>query len=147
MVKGCREPPYPSVLTDATMEKLALTKFISQESHCEVDRRLLDSPPRLSIRPAPVTLMAPVDSRFFLLRFLKCLSCCTRWSTGRIRWTCPRSAHQSQEGAPAPRRGQCSTGLETPTWAKSCGKAATWSSGMDSRAVRLIDYKSKFYYI
>lgn len=37
MVKGCREPPYPSVLTDATMEKLALTKFISQESHCEVD--------------------------------------------------------------------------------------------------------------
>ncbi|XP_042347542.1 pleckstrin homology domain-containing family M member 2 isoform X2 [Plectropomus leopardus] len=36
MVKGCREPPYPSVLTDATMEKLALTKFISQESHCEV---------------------------------------------------------------------------------------------------------------
>ncbi|KAK1898097.1 Pleckstrin like domain containing family M member 2 [Dissostichus eleginoides] len=35
MVKGCREPPYPSVLTDATMEKLALTKFVSQESHCE----------------------------------------------------------------------------------------------------------------
>ncbi|XP_062283015.1 pleckstrin homology domain-containing family M member 2 [Scomber scombrus] len=36
MVKGCREPPYPSVLTDATMEKLALTKFVSQESNCEV---------------------------------------------------------------------------------------------------------------
>nr|XP_046252519.1 pleckstrin homology domain-containing family M member 2 isoform X2 [Scatophagus argus] len=36
MVKGCREPPYPSVLTDATMEKLALTKFVSQESQCEV---------------------------------------------------------------------------------------------------------------
>uniref|UniRef100_A0A8C6TE79 Pleckstrin homology domain-containing family M member 2 n=1 Tax=Neogobius melanostomus TaxID=47308 RepID=A0A8C6TE79_9GOBI len=36
MVKGCREPPYPSILTDATMEKLALTKFIAQESHCEV---------------------------------------------------------------------------------------------------------------
>ncbi|XP_023120304.2 pleckstrin homology domain-containing family M member 2 isoform X1 [Amphiprion ocellaris] len=36
MVKGCREPPYPSILTDATMEKLALTKFVSQESHCEV---------------------------------------------------------------------------------------------------------------
>lgn len=36
MVKGCREPPYPSVLTDATMEKLALTKFVSQESHCEL---------------------------------------------------------------------------------------------------------------
>ncbi|KAG8002857.1 Pleckstrin-like proteiny domain-containing family M member 2 [Nibea albiflora] len=36
MVNGCREPPYPSVLTDATMEKLALTKFVSQESQCEV---------------------------------------------------------------------------------------------------------------
>ncbi|CAB1329768.1 unnamed protein product, partial [Coregonus sp. 'balchen'] len=36
MIKGCREPPYPSVLTDATMEKLALTKFVSQESHCKV---------------------------------------------------------------------------------------------------------------
>ncbi|XP_034027837.1 pleckstrin homology domain-containing family M member 2 isoform X2 [Thalassophryne amazonica] len=36
MVKGCREPPFPSVLTDATMEKLAVVKFISQESHCEV---------------------------------------------------------------------------------------------------------------
>ncbi|KAM4563131.1 pleckstrin homology domain-containing family M member 2 isoform 2-T2 [Odontesthes bonariensis] len=36
MVQGCREPPYPSVLTDATMEKLALTKFVSQESQCEV---------------------------------------------------------------------------------------------------------------
>ncbi|KAF7649496.1 hypothetical protein LDENG_00140640 [Lucifuga dentata] len=36
MVKGCREPPYPSILTDATMEKLALIKFVSQESQCEV---------------------------------------------------------------------------------------------------------------
>lgn len=36
MVKGSREPPYPSVLTDATMEKLALTKFVAQESQCEV---------------------------------------------------------------------------------------------------------------
>ncbi|XP_076022533.1 pleckstrin homology domain-containing family M member 2 isoform X2 [Genypterus blacodes] len=36
MVSGCREPPYPSVLTDATMEKLAVTKFVSQETHCEV---------------------------------------------------------------------------------------------------------------
>ncbi|XP_051518000.1 pleckstrin homology domain-containing family M member 2 isoform X3 [Myxocyprinus asiaticus] len=33
---GCREPPYPSVLTDATMEKLALTKFVCQETHCEL---------------------------------------------------------------------------------------------------------------
>lgn len=36
MVKGCREPPYPSILTDATMEKLALAKFVAQESKCEV---------------------------------------------------------------------------------------------------------------
>ncbi|KAF4078086.1 hypothetical protein AMELA_G00195430 [Ameiurus melas] len=28
--------PYPAVLTDATMEKLALIKFVCQESHCEV---------------------------------------------------------------------------------------------------------------
>ncbi|XP_055787749.1 pleckstrin homology domain-containing family M member 2 isoform X2 [Salvelinus fontinalis] len=41
MIKGCREPPYPSVLTDATMEKLALTKFVSQESHCEVSQVLI----------------------------------------------------------------------------------------------------------
>uniref|UniRef100_A0A8C2Q7T7 Pleckstrin homology domain-containing family M member 2 n=1 Tax=Cyprinus carpio TaxID=7962 RepID=A0A8C2Q7T7_CYPCA len=33
---GCREPPYPSVLTDATMEKLALSKFVCQETHCEL---------------------------------------------------------------------------------------------------------------
>ncbi|XP_051515938.1 pleckstrin homology domain-containing family M member 2-like isoform X2 [Myxocyprinus asiaticus] len=32
---SCREPPYPSVLTDATMEKLALSKFVCQETHCE----------------------------------------------------------------------------------------------------------------
>ncbi|XP_072442664.1 pleckstrin homology domain-containing family M member 2 isoform X3 [Chiloscyllium punctatum] len=35
MIKGCREPPYPSILTDATMQKLALTKFVAQESSCE----------------------------------------------------------------------------------------------------------------
>ncbi|XP_069774979.1 pleckstrin homology domain-containing family M member 2 isoform X2 [Narcine bancroftii] len=36
MIKGCREPPYPSILMDATMQKLALTKFVAQESRCEV---------------------------------------------------------------------------------------------------------------
>ncbi|KAF2980413.1 hypothetical protein EK904_010539, partial [Melospiza melodia maxima] len=36
MIKGCREPPYPSILTDATMEKLALAKFVAQESKCEL---------------------------------------------------------------------------------------------------------------
>ncbi|KAL8198232.1 UNVERIFIED_CONTAM: Pleckstrin y domain-containing M member 2 [Gekko kuhli] len=35
MIKGCREPPYPSILTDATMEKLALAKFVAQESQRE----------------------------------------------------------------------------------------------------------------
>lgn len=39
MIKGCREPPYPSILTDATMEKLALAKFVAQESKCEVSGR------------------------------------------------------------------------------------------------------------
>lgn len=36
MENGCRDPPYPSVLTDATMEKLALSKFVCQETHCEL---------------------------------------------------------------------------------------------------------------
>nr|XP_033777810.1 pleckstrin homology domain-containing family M member 2 isoform X2 [Geotrypetes seraphini] len=35
MVKGYREPPYPWILSDATMEKLALAKFVAQESKCE----------------------------------------------------------------------------------------------------------------
>lgn len=39
MIRGCREPPYPSILTDATMEKLALAKFVAQESKCEVGTR------------------------------------------------------------------------------------------------------------
>uniref|UniRef100_A0A8C2G8T3 Pleckstrin homology domain-containing family M member 2 n=1 Tax=Cyprinus carpio TaxID=7962 RepID=A0A8C2G8T3_CYPCA len=37
---GCREPPFPSILTDATMEKLALSKFVCQETHCEMSIRL-----------------------------------------------------------------------------------------------------------
>lgn len=36
MIQGCREPPYPSVLTDATMERLALAKFVAQESKREI---------------------------------------------------------------------------------------------------------------
>ncbi|MCI4387326.1 hypothetical protein PGIGA_G00072820 [Pangasianodon gigas] len=36
MMNGCTELPYPAVLTDATMERLALTKFVCQESNCEV---------------------------------------------------------------------------------------------------------------
>ncbi|KAM4651578.1 pleckstrin homology domain-containing family M member 2 isoform 2-T2 [Discoglossus pictus] len=35
MINGYREPPYPGVLTDATMERLALAKFVSQESKRE----------------------------------------------------------------------------------------------------------------
>ncbi|XP_040279376.1 pleckstrin homology domain-containing family M member 2 isoform X2 [Bufo bufo] len=35
MINGCREPPYPGVLTDATMERLSLAKFVSQESKIE----------------------------------------------------------------------------------------------------------------
>ncbi|KAK7132298.1 hypothetical protein R3I93_018752 [Phoxinus phoxinus] len=36
MENGRRDPPYPSVLTDATMEKLALSKFVCQETQCEL---------------------------------------------------------------------------------------------------------------
>uniref|UniRef100_A0A8C5QHB5 Pleckstrin homology domain-containing family M member 2 n=1 Tax=Leptobrachium leishanense TaxID=445787 RepID=A0A8C5QHB5_9ANUR len=35
MINGCREPLYPEVLHDATMERLALAKFVSQESKRE----------------------------------------------------------------------------------------------------------------
>ncbi|XP_069802639.1 pleckstrin homology domain-containing family M member 2 isoform X2 [Dendropsophus ebraccatus] len=38
MINGCREPPYPGVLTDATMERLALAKFVSQESKIEASQ-------------------------------------------------------------------------------------------------------------
>lgn len=48
MVKGRREHPYPSVLTDATMERLALTKFVAQESHCEVEPAVSRLPESLS---------------------------------------------------------------------------------------------------
>ncbi|XP_054857340.1 pleckstrin homology domain-containing family M member 2 isoform X2 [Eublepharis macularius] len=41
MIKGCREPPYPSILTDATMEKLALAKFVAQESKCEISEAVV----------------------------------------------------------------------------------------------------------
>uniref|UniRef100_A0A8C9WLS1 Pleckstrin homology domain-containing family M member 2 n=1 Tax=Scleropages formosus TaxID=113540 RepID=A0A8C9WLS1_SCLFO len=36
VMKSNQQPPYPAVLTDATMERLSLTKFVSQESNCEV---------------------------------------------------------------------------------------------------------------
>ncbi|KAM4703674.1 pleckstrin homology domain-containing family M member 2 [Rhinophrynus dorsalis] len=41
MINGCREPPYPGVLTDATMERLALAKFVSQESKREASEVLM----------------------------------------------------------------------------------------------------------
>ncbi|CAN2387974.1 Pleckstrin homology domain-containing family M member 2 [Pristimantis euphronides] len=38
MINGCREPPYPGILTDATMERFALAKFVSQESKIEASQ-------------------------------------------------------------------------------------------------------------
>ncbi|KAL4648373.1 pleckstrin homology domain-containing family M member 2-like isoform X1 [Arapaima gigas] len=69
MIKGCREPPYPQVLTDATMEKLALTKFMSQESHCEVSEVSIhlyslvhwEDPMDMSVA-SPVILCSPSGS-------------------------------------------------------------------------------------
>ncbi|KAJ8401281.1 hypothetical protein AAFF_G00385120 [Aldrovandia affinis] len=69
MIKGRREPPYPSVLTDATMERLSLTKFVSQESRCEVSAVCIqmyslvhwEDPMDISIG-SPVTLNGPLDS-------------------------------------------------------------------------------------
>lgn len=65
MIKGCREPPYPSILTDATMEKLALAKFVAQESKCEVrswgggGRGRGPGPGRVLALVAPLVLPGP----------------------------------------------------------------------------------------
>lgn len=70
-------------------------------------------------------------------RYLKYVSICILWSTGRIQWTQHKVAHQPLEHILALRRGLSNTGLEPPIWARSCGKAATLSSGMDSSGVTL----------
>ncbi|XP_051028181.1 pleckstrin homology domain-containing family M member 2 isoform X2 [Acomys russatus] len=67
MIKGCREPPYPSVLTDATMEKLALAKFVAQESKCEASTVTVhfyglvhwEDPMDEALGPAPCHCSAP----------------------------------------------------------------------------------------
>ncbi|XP_007948980.1 pleckstrin homology domain-containing family M member 2 [Orycteropus afer afer] len=67
MIKGCREPPYPSVLTDATMEKLALAKFVAQESKCEASAVTVrfyglvhwEDPMDESLGPVPCHCSAP----------------------------------------------------------------------------------------
>ncbi|TFK13835.1 Pleckstrin homology domain-containing family M member 2 [Platysternon megacephalum] len=70
MVKGCREPPYPSILTDATMEKLALAKFVAQESKCEASDVLVrfyglvhwEDPMDEALGPAPSLYASPENS-------------------------------------------------------------------------------------
>lgn len=67
MIKGCREPPYPSILTDATMEKLALAKFVAQESKCEATAVTVcfyglvhwEDPTDETVGPAPCQCAAP----------------------------------------------------------------------------------------
>ncbi|XP_012657020.1 pleckstrin homology domain-containing family M member 2 isoform X1 [Otolemur garnettii] len=67
MIKGCREPPYPSILTDATMEKLALAKFVAQESKCEASAVTVhfyglvhwEDPLDESLGPVPCHCLAP----------------------------------------------------------------------------------------
>uniref|UniRef100_A0A2K6B4P8 Pleckstrin homology domain-containing family M member 2 n=1 Tax=Macaca nemestrina TaxID=9545 RepID=A0A2K6B4P8_MACNE len=67
MIKGCREPPYPSILTDATMEKLALAKFVAQESKCEASAVTVrfyglvhwEDPTDESLGPAPCHCSPP----------------------------------------------------------------------------------------
>ncbi|KAJ8360744.1 hypothetical protein SKAU_G00172690 [Synaphobranchus kaupii] len=69
MIKGHRSPPYPSVLTDATMERLSLTKFVCQESHCEVSKVCIqtyslvhwEDPMDVTVG-SPVPLNGPLDS-------------------------------------------------------------------------------------
>ncbi|KAM7139073.1 pleckstrin homology domain-containing family M member 2 isoform 3-T3 [Macrochelys suwanniensis] len=70
MVKGCREPPYPSILTDATMEKLALAKFVAQESKCEASDVVVrfyglvhwEDPMDEALGPAPSLYASPENS-------------------------------------------------------------------------------------
>nr|XP_032643511.1 pleckstrin homology domain-containing family M member 2 isoform X7 [Chelonoidis abingdonii] len=70
MVKGCREPPYPSILTDATMEKLALAKFVAQESKCEASDVLVrfyglvhwEDPMDEALGPAPSLYTSPENA-------------------------------------------------------------------------------------
>ncbi|XP_075762439.1 pleckstrin homology domain-containing family M member 2 isoform X2 [Pelodiscus sinensis] len=67
MIKGCREPPYPSILTDATMEKLALAKFVAQESKCEASEVVVrfyglvhwEDPMDEALGPAPSLYTSP----------------------------------------------------------------------------------------
>ncbi|XP_021568045.1 pleckstrin homology domain-containing family M member 2 [Carlito syrichta] len=67
MIKGCREPPYPSILTDATMEKLALAKFVAQESKCEASAVIVhfyglvhwEDPTEESLGPVPCHCSLP----------------------------------------------------------------------------------------
>lgn len=74
MIKGCREPPYPSILTDATMEKLALAKFVAQESKREVREG-----------PAGVTLMRSPQSLPPLLPVWRTPKCPVHHGWGRAR--------------------------------------------------------------
>uniref|UniRef100_A0A8C8VMI4 Pleckstrin homology domain-containing family M member 2 n=1 Tax=Pelusios castaneus TaxID=367368 RepID=A0A8C8VMI4_9SAUR len=70
MIKGCREPPYPSILTDATMEKLALAKFVAQESKCEASDVIVrfyglihwEDPMDEVLGPAPSHYASPENS-------------------------------------------------------------------------------------
>ncbi|XP_067422362.1 pleckstrin homology domain-containing family M member 2 isoform X2 [Emydura macquarii macquarii] len=70
MIKGCREPPYPSILTDATMEKLALAKFVAQESKCEASNVIVrfyglvhwEDPMDEVLGPAPSHYASPESS-------------------------------------------------------------------------------------
>ncbi|XP_014388778.1 PREDICTED: pleckstrin homology domain-containing family M member 2 isoform X1 [Myotis brandtii] len=102
MIKGCREPPYPSILTDATMEKLALAKFVAQESKCEVRSWGGGGRGRCTGR-TPLT---------------------SPWAPS------PATAHPPR--APSPRRACCITRRAPPTWARSSGRPASWCSATGS---------------
>lgn len=126
MIKGCREPPYPSILTDATMEKLALAKFVAQESKCEVSLVITtiiagDE----NSQETPLTSPASYRPATWL-----CVS--TASFTGKTPWM----RHWDLEAAATPlqkmllpRTASCTTRQAPPTWARSSGSPALWCSG------------------
>lgn len=132
MIKGCREPPYPSILTDATMEKLALAKFVAQESKCEVSS---DTAAIAALGGA--SRWTPSCSHLCPSRRPATWWCVsTAWYTGRTPWmrrwdplptATPLLKMQSQ------RMAFCTTRRAPRTWARSSGRPASWCSGGSGR--------------
>lgn len=126
MIKGCREPPYPSILTDATMEKLALAKFVAQESKCEVslDITTITAGDEGS-QETPLTSPGSYRPATWLCVSMALFTGKTPW----MRHWDPPAAVTPLRKTLSPRMASCTTRQGLPTWARSSGSPALWSSG------------------